>query len=296
MMPLHPTLGEGERHVLEHDAGAEALVDVLGLEQHRATPPAAVPVPARGGRRRAARWSAPASPSGRTMTMTTNIRPNQSSQVSVSASQDIAGDEVEQHAEHRPPEADEPAADQHHHHDEARLVQAHHVRIGALLRHGEEPAGETRDGRREREDQPLDAPDVVADEARAHLVLADRLQDPAEGRVDEPPEEDGRQPAAGRRRTRRAGIVVQVDGRDAEVQRRTRDAEQPVLATGDPAQLDRAEPEDLPEGDGHQREIDAAPVRDHGADQRAGDGRGQHRGPEAAPEADRDSCWKSPKA
>src|SRR5688572_28905426 len=49
----------------------------------------------------------------------------------------IARDEEQHRAEHRAPERNQPAAHQSHHHHEARLLEAHHVRIGRLLRERE---------------------------------------------------------------------------------------------------------------------------------------------------------------
>src|SRR5207247_9026145 len=63
-----------------------------------------------------------------------------------------------------------------------------------------EGAGRPAEGTRDDERGELVALDVVADEARPRLVLADRLEDPPEGRVDDAPEEvDGAGGEAGAR-------------------------------------------------------------------------------------------------
>src|SRR5207244_10127872 len=72
-----------------------------------------------------------------------------------------------------------------------------------------EDAGEAGEGARDDERRELVALDVVADEARARLVLADRLEDPPEGRVDDAPEdvdgEGGEDRACVRSEERRVG-------------------------------------------------------------------------------------------
>ena len=83
----------------------------------------------------------------------------------------VARDQEHEHADHRPPEADEAAADQRHHHDVAGLMQAHHVGEGGELRHREQAAGKPRDRRRQREDRRLVEPDVIAEMRGAGFAL-----------------------------------------------------------------------------------------------------------------------------
>ena len=70
-------------------------------------------------------------------------------------------------------------------------MQAHDVGKGGGLRHSEEGAGQPRQAGRDDEHGRLVAPHVVADEARARLVLLDGLQHAAERRMDEAPEQQG---------------------------------------------------------------------------------------------------------
>ena len=79
-------------------------------------------------------------------------------------------------------------------------------------------------------------------------------------------------------------IALQVERGDAEGDGQPLDLEQAVLAAGDAVRLDGDEPEHLPEGDGHQRVVDAAPVRDEERDQHAAESRRQHGDREADPE------------
>ena len=185
--------------------------------------------------------------------------------------EDVAGQEVDRDSDHRSPEADEAAADEGHHDDHTRCVQAHDVGVRTLLRHREQRPGEPRNGRGQGEHRPLEQPDVVSDEARPHLVLPDRLQHLSERRMDEPPQEDDDDGEDEQDEVEEGGVRAQVRGRRPELQRGTRDVQQPVLPAGDGVPLDGDEPEHLAERDGHQREVDAAPVRQEAGHDRAGD-------------------------
>ena len=99
--------------------------------------------------RRTRSCQAPTTPSGLNRTMPMNIRPYQSNQVSVNAPRQVPARKNTAVPTHRSPEADEAAADEGHHHHQAGGVQAHHVGICALLRHGEEAARQAGDPRRE---------------------------------------------------------------------------------------------------------------------------------------------------
>lgn len=177
------------------------------------------------------------------------------------ATQDVTRDEIQDDAEDRPPEIDQPAADQDHHHDQAGLVQAHHVGIGALLRHGEQSAGQTGKAGRYRESKPFPAPDIITDKPGAGFVLTNRLQHATEGCVCDAPQCQNRDGRDGGHKPVEGRVVVEIDAPGPNDQIGSRDAQQAVLATGDAVQLHGGKPEDLPEGDGQQRVIDAAAMR-----------------------------------
>ena len=116
---------------------------------------------------------------------------------------------------------------------------------------------------RDDEGEPLVQPHVVADERGAHLVLLDRAQHAAERRMHQAPQRDQheREQHAARNRTAPRCCA----GRSAEAERAaaarlmlSRPSSPPVTRVP----LDRDEPEHLAEGDGQQRVVDAAPVRD----------------------------------
>ena len=98
----------------------------------------------------------------------------------------------------------------------------------------------------------------------------------------------------GQREEVKRNIVVEIDLREAEAERQPGDVQKPVLAAGQPVQLDGAEPEHLAVGDRQEGEVDAAPVRDQGADQGAGHAGRQRRGEQAAPQAHRDIVLEQP--
>ena len=200
----------------------------------------------------------------------------------------VAREDEERGAEQRAPEAHEPAADQHHHHHEARLVQAHHVGIRRLLRHREQRAREPRDRRREHEHAATcrSTRGSPGSRARVSFCLMHR-EHAAERRVHEAPAavHDDHERHAARSRTAPRwtcrSIVV-----TPSVDRQALEVEQPVLAAGHRVPLDRDEPEHLAEGDGEQRVVDAAPVRDERRHQR------RRRAPRPAPRRrDRPRGW-----
>src|SRR5215211_4196943 len=175
---------------------------------------------------------------------------------------DVAGDEIDDDADHRPPEAHHAAADQHHHDDDAGVVQAHDVREGGVLGHGEEAAGKARERGRDREHRHLVEPHRIAEVRGPRLALADRREHPAEGRMGQPPQANDRRHEHHEDKIVERGVARQVEG-------------------GEAVRLDRHEPEDLAEGDGHEGVIDAAPVRDEGRHERAGDAAREKSGREA---------------
>src|SRR5262245_48187515 len=72
-------------------------------------------------------------------------------------------------------------------------------------------------------------------------------------------------------------VALEVEGDDAEIGRLARDAEQSVLAAGERIGLDSNGPEDLGEGNGHEGEVDASPVRDEEPDDDTGKARRRDR-------------------
>src|SRR5690606_6611007 len=70
-------------------------------------------------------------------------------------------------------------------------------------------------------------------------------------------------------------------------ERRSRYAQQTVLAAGDAVQLHRRKPEDLAKSDGEQGVVDAAAVRDEGTDHGACQPGGENGSRQAAPQAHR---------
>ena len=184
----------------------------------------------------------------------------------------------------RSPEARQSSADQHHHHDKPRLMKAHHVRVRGLLREREQRAGESRDRGGHDEHDPFAEPHAVAEEPRAHLVLPDAGERATERRMDEAPakpdDEHQRDDAKAEKRI----VRLQRDSRESEIRDGTLEVEQAVLAAGHRMPLDRDEPEHLAERDRQQRVVDAAPVRNERAHDRAGERRRQDRPGEIEPE------------
>src|SRR4029453_4454109 len=82
--------------------------------------------------------------------------------------------------------------------------------------------------------------------------------------------------------------AAEIEGDDAEVGRRARDPQQPVLAAGEIVGLDGDGPENLREGDGHKGVVNATAMRDKQRDQDAGDERSNRRGGEGDPQVGRE--------
>ena len=129
----------------------------------------------------------------------------------------------------------------------------------------------------------LVAPHVVADEAGARLVLLDRRHHASERRVHQPPQQQRDDHEDDEHEVEEGDVALEVDGANAQRGRQPLDLEQAVLAAGDAVRLDGDEPEHLAEGDGHQRVVDAAPVRDEERDEGAGGCGGERRHAEAEP-------------
>src|SRR5437867_3375649 len=140
---------------------------------------------------------------------------------------------------------------------------------------GERPAGagagRPAEGARDDERGELVALDVVADEARPRLVLADRLEDPPEGRVDDAPEEvDGAGGEDGARVVVGA-LVAEVEAKGARDEREALDSAEAVFAPGHRRRpVDDVE-EHLCERERQEREVDAALAHQEEADPRPGE-------------------------
>ena len=109
----------------------------------------------------------------------------------------------------------------------------------------------------------------IAEEARALLVLADRHQHGADGRIMEAPQQDQHQEGDGGDEpvVVRGGFQI-----DAE-QRRPGDAAEAVLAAGDVGPAERDRIQHRRQRQRQQREIHAAPAQDQEAE---GEGHGHH--------------------
>ena len=97
---------------------------------------------------------------------------------------------------------------------------------------------------------------------RAHLVLLDAAEHPAERRMHESPADRRRRAAAPRARSRTAPRWTACRASRTPSGRQTLQVEQAVLAAGHRVPFDRDEPEHLAERDRQQRVVDAAAVRD----------------------------------
>src|SRR5687767_3517479 len=191
--------------------------------------------------------------------------------------EEIAREEIHDGADHRPPEADEAAADERHEHHHAGPLQAHDLHVSPVLGHREEPAGQPRHRAREREARPLVDVDAVPEVGHARLVLLDRAEHLAERRVYQPPQEGGGHDEHREDEVRHGEVAGEIEGHHAEPGGQPRDVQQAILAAGDRRPFAGDEEEHLPEGDRHQGKVDAAPVRDEERDAAAHDRRRQHR-------------------
>jgi hypothetical protein len=181
------------------------------------------------------------------------------------ARQVVTEDDEEQRPERRPEERAH-AADDHHRQQLAGERDRDRLGRGHPVVEQQQHAGERGDGRGYHERDELVALRVVAEEARALFVLADRHQHAAERRAVEAPErQDDERADRGDERVVAPGRVERHAGEG-----RAHDAAQPVLAAGHlgPAEGDREEHRRQRERE--QREIDAAPTQDEDAEHRRG--------------------------
>jgi len=202
--------------------------------------------------------------------------------------EEVAEDEEHRHAQHGAVEGGEAPADQAHQHHVARLLQAHGLGEGAEARQRVEPPRQSGEGGRQREHRPLVARRVVAERPGARLALLDRADHLAEGRVDDPPEDDRRQHEEDVDEVVEGKIVPQGErAPDREDHRSPLDAGEAIFAAGPGVEEEHHEPEHDPEGDGEQREVDAALARHEERDHPAAHHRACHADEQRQPEAAR---------
>ena len=161
------------------------------------------------------------------------------------------------------------AADEGHGGDLARHRDVERLRIGEVQEEGVERAGEAAERARDDERGELVALDVVPDEAGALLVLADRLEHATEGRVDDAPEEPDRRGGERGGRVVVDALVGEVEAERAEAQGEALDAAEAVLAARHGRRAIDDVEEHLGEGEGEEREVDAALAHEEEADRRA---------------------------
>ena len=125
-------------------------------------------------------------------------------------------------------------------------------------------AGDADDARRDDEAEQLVAVGRVADEARPLLVLADRHEHVPDGRAMEAPEEEHDDEADGGDDAVIDAVPLEIDAEHGGAG----DAAEPALAAGEvgPAIGDREQ--ERRQGEGQEREIDAAAAQDERAGER----------------------------
>ena len=174
----------------------------------------------------------------------------------------------EQRAEGRAQEAAH-AADDHHGEQLAGELDGHRVSRGEAVMEGRERAGKARQSRRDREGDELVAVSVVADEAGANLVLADRHQHAADRRVVKALQHQHDEEAENGDEAVEGPAIVEID----EAVVRPDDAAKAVLSAGQLGPAERHRVHDRGERQGQEREIDAAPAQD---DEAGDSGRDRH--------------------
>src|SRR5438132_2474666 len=142
------------------------------------------------------------------------------------------------------------AAEQRHDDDLPRRRPVERLDRDDVEPEGVERAGEPREERGKDERQELDAADVIAARGGALAVLADRLEDGAEGRV-----ENALEAGDGERDEREGEVVegergVERDRGAGEDQRRQVDPAEPVVAPGPVGEVEPDEVEELGEREG----------------------------------------------
>jgi hypothetical protein len=177
------------------------------------------------------------------------------------------------------------AAHERHRDDLAGHRDVERLRVGEVEQERVEGAGEPAEGARDDERGELVALDVVADEARPRLVLADRLEDPPEGRVDDAPEEgDGADGEDGGRVVVDA-FVAEVEAEGARGERKALDPAEAVFAPRHRRRpVDDVE-EHLCERERQEREVDAPLAHQKKSDPRPGERGAEDAGDQRDPHA-----------
>src|ERR1700674_3779073 len=145
------------------------------------------------------------------------------------------------------------AAEYRHHHRLARVLPIQIVGIDALDQEGEQTAGEANEGRGQHKGAELVALRVIAEAGHTLLIVADRLQHPAERCVDYPPQKVQGSDDHGTRKE-------MIDQRAFKT--RPYYPLEPVLAAGERGPFKGDFVKQLREGEGQQREINSAPAQD----------------------------------
>src|SRR5881409_3289815 len=194
---------------------------------------------------------------------------------------DRVGLEVVEHDRADDGTRERPEAAEHGHEDHlAREAPVDDVgRREAVQRHPERPR-EPGEHTRDQEGHEAVAPDLDADELRARLVVADRLERLAEGRVHDHPHEDD----AGEeddehvvvvRVRHEVGLVPRARGEPRQERRRRHP--EAVGAAGHPEELERERPEHLRERERQDTEEDARVPYTHEPEHRGDDDRADDR-------------------
>src|SRR5687768_13450116 len=152
------------------------------------------------------------------------------------------------------------AAEERHDDDLARCrpVERLHGHHGQPQR--VEPARQPAEERREHERQQLDPSDVVPAGDGAVAVLANRLQDGPEGRVEDALERQQREGDQGQGEVVEGERRLQRQRHTGQRERGHLDAAQPIVTAGDVREMKGDEVEELREGERQHGEVDAAPA------------------------------------
>ena len=248
-----PVGEEVDADVLQGGEAAELLGDALGAKDR--------------GHGRSQCSSDPQMPRGKNRMSSTNSVPTMICQCVVTTPITSCKQEEEEGAEKRAEEGAHAAEQRHHEHvGGVEVVQRLDRHDGEVDR--VERAGQSREQAGQDEDKPAHARHVVAAGARPPLVLAQRLDDGAERRVEDAREQRQRAGHEQQDDVVFGGRVEQVDAQPEEVDGRHVDAAQAVLAAGQGHPLEDDVVDDLRQGERHHREVDAARARGEPADHR----------------------------
>src|SRR2546425_668791 len=186
---------------------------------------------------------------------------------------------------HERPEEGAGAAEQRHHDDLPRGRPVERLdRDDREPQRLQRPRQPRQRGREHEREQP-DPIDVVPAGDRAVAVLANRLQDGAEGRVEDAPEPDHRQPDQRKREVVEGERALEREREEGQPRRQLRDAPQAVVAAGQVGEVEDDEVQELGEREREHREVDpAAPQAEEANEGAPGGGRTET---EAEPAPDR---------